>query len=140
MNIQTMIPRSLKNTLAVLAVAAMTSTIAAGQTADNAAPPTPVAVVTNYPIPPGLDRARIVAGMEKLAPKYQALPGLIRKYFTISKDQKFVGGIYLWKSRSLAEAYYNDAWRANVVKKYGSVEITYFDVPIAIEGPESPRH
>jgi len=139
MNIHAMIPKFLKNMMAALAVAAMTSTIAAGQTVDNAASSPQVAVVVKIPIPAGLDRARLVAGMEKSVPKYQALPGLIRKYFTISDDQKF-GGIYYWKSRSIAEAYYNDAWRANVVKKYGSVEITYFDVPIAIEGAASPRH
>jgi hypothetical protein len=58
----------------------------------------------------------------------------------IMKDDHKTGGIYPWKSRSLAEACYNEAWRANTVKKHGSVEVTYFVVPIAIEGPESPRH
>jgi Putative mono-oxygenase ydhR len=144
MNHPTLIPRSFMSALAVLALSATSSTIATGQTIAAGQPvadaptSTLVAVVVKIPIPPGLARAKIVAAMEKQVPKYKALPGLVRKYFTLSDDQTF-GGIYLWKSREIAEAYYNDAWRAGVLKRYGApAEVTYFDVPIAIEGSASP--
>jgi hypothetical protein len=129
--------RFLKVALALLAVA--TSAIATVPACADPAPQALVAVVVTIPIPAGLDRAKIVAGMEKTVPKYQALPGLVRKYFTISEDHRF-GGIYLWKSREAAVAYYDDAWRARILKTYGApAEVTYFDVPIAIEGPESAK-
>jgi len=133
------IPHSIRNALAVLALAAVTPAIAAAQAPADSAPPTPVAALVSIPIPAGFDRAKLVAAMKKTVPKYQALPGLIRKYFTISDDQKF-GGIYLWKSRKAAEAYYNETWRAKALKAYGApTEVSYFDVPIAIEGPESAK-
>lgn len=95
-----------------------------------------VAVVVKIPIPPRIDRSRLEAGMAKSVPEFQALPGLVRKYYTISDDQKF-GGIYLWSSRQAAEAHFNHDWRARMAKLYGfSAETTYFDVPILIEGPE----
>lgn len=37
------------------------------------------------------------------APKYQNLPGLIRKYYVRSEDGRFAGGVYLWETRAAAE-------------------------------------
>ena len=106
---------------------------ASEQTAGDVTSSTQVAVVVKISIPPGIDRAQIEAGMSKTVPLYQNLPGLIRKYFIISDDQK-LGGIYLWQNRKTAEAWYSEDWRAQVMKKFGSpAELTYFDVPIAIE-------
>ena len=38
------------------------------------------------------------------APKYQNLPGLVRKYYLYGEGQG--GGVYLWKSRADAETVY----------------------------------
>jgi heme-degrading monooxygenase HmoA len=109
------------------------------QSAADAAASTLVAAVVTIPIPAGVDRAKLEQAMANMAPESQTIPGLIRKYSTISDDQKF-GGIYLWASREAAEARYNDDWRAKMVKSYGAQpEITYFDVPIAIQGPAPQR-
>jgi Putative mono-oxygenase ydhR len=40
---------------------------------------------------------------EATAPKYQKLPGLIRKYYIRSEDGHIVGGVYLWQTREAAE-------------------------------------
>jgi hypothetical protein len=94
----------------------------------------PVAVVVTVAIPPGVSRDKIIAGMQQSIPQYQAIPGLARKYFTISDDAKF-GGIYLWRSRAEAEAWFSDAWRAKSAATYGSApQVSYFDAPIVIEG------
>lgn len=83
--------------------------------------------------PAGLTRAAIDAGIEKSVPQYKTLPGLIRKYFTVGRTG--FGGVYLWKNRASAEAWFNPAWHERVTKTYGSDgEVTYFDVPVAIEG------
>ena len=57
---------------------------------------------------------------ESSAPKYQNLPGLVRKYYVRSEDGRSAGGIYLWQSRAAAEAVYNGEWRERVEKLYGS--------------------
>jgi hypothetical protein len=88
-------------------------------------------------MPRGVSREQAIAAMQKTVPQYQALPGLARKYFTISDDGKF-GGIYLWNSRAQAQAWFNDAWRAKATATYGaSPEVTYFDAPIVIDNTAS---
>jgi Putative mono-oxygenase ydhR len=92
-----------------------------------------VAVLVVVPTPPGVPRERIEAGMKASVPQYEKLPGLIRKYFTIQPDG--FGGMYLWKDRASAEAWFNAAWHERVVKTYGrDGSVTYFDVPLAIDG------
>src|ERR1041384_1574278 len=62
------------------------------------------------------------------APKYQHLPGLVRKYFLYGEGQG--GGVYLWKSRADAEKVYTPEWRAMIAQRYGAEpEITYFESP-----------
>jgi len=116
------------------AVAAAVSSAAVAQSTPSA-PSGAVAVVVNIALPPGFSREKAVAAMQKTVPQYQALPGLVRKYFTLSDDGKF-GGIYLWKSRAEAQAWFSDAWRAKAIATYGaSPEVAYFDAPIVIAGP-----
>lgn len=92
-----------------------------------------VAVLVNIPIPAGLTHEAIEAQFQNTAPQYERLPGLTRKYFTISDDRK-AGGIYLWESREAASAFYNESWRARVLKTYGApAEVTFFDVPVVVE-------
>jgi hypothetical protein len=91
--------------------------------------------VVTVPNPPGFTRERIVAAMQSTVPQYQRLPGLERKYFTLSDDGKF-GGVYLFHSRGEAQAWFSDAWKAKSLATYGvSPTVTYFDAPIVIEGP-----
>ena len=74
--------------------------------------------------PRGLVERRMVAR----APEYLGLPGLARKYFVLASEAR-VGGLYLWRDEASARAYFDDAWRARVVERYGRApEITRFDV------------
>ncbi len=68
------------------------------------------------------------------APKYQSVPGLVRKTYILSQDGATAGGVYLWNSRADAEALYTDAWRAFVRDKYGTKPtVTYFDSPVLVD-------
>ena len=129
--------------LSIAASAALTATLVStglAQPASSAAssPPAtttsgPVAVVVSIPLPSGIPREQAIAAMQKSVPQYQALPGLARKYFTLSDDGRF-GGIYLWNSRAEAQAWFSDGWRAKAAATYGAApEVTYFDVPIVLE-------
>jgi hypothetical protein len=71
---------------------------------------------------------------ESSAPKYQNLPGLIRKYYIRSEDGRVAGGIYLWESRQAAEKVYNGEWRGRVETLYGAKpQITWFDSPVIVD-------
>jgi hypothetical protein len=112
---------------------------AAGQTAADATASTLVVAVVKIPIPQGVTRAQVVAGMVKSIPEYEKLPGLVKKYYTLTDDGKY-GGIYLFENRKAAEDHFNDDWRANIVKTRGApAEVTYFYVPIVIEGPAAQK-
>ena len=66
--------------------------------------------------------------MNKRVAEYAVLPDLIHKAFAIGPDGR-VGGIYLWRDRSSANAFYNDAWHALMRDRYGeNAEIRWFDV------------
>ena len=68
------------------------------------------------------------------APKYQGLPGLIRKYYFLVPDGTKAGGVYLWQSRKDADRLYTDQWRAFVNEKYGSEPVlTYLETPVVVD-------
>ena len=93
----------------------------------------PIAVVVEIKTPPPITRPILEGEFRKAAPTYQKIPGLIRKYFTVTGDT--FGGIYLWKDRAAAEAWFSDAWRARAKAAYGSEPtVSYYDAPLIIEG------
>lgn len=68
------------------------------------------------------------------APKYLGVQGLVRKTYVLSQDGATVGGVYLWNSKTEAEAMYTDDWRAFVRQKYGTEPtVTYFDTPVVVD-------
>ena len=81
-----------------LAVALVALPLAANARPD--APTVRVAVVISIATPPGVTDAYLKGEFDKAAPRYQAIPGLIRKYFTI--EPKRFGGIYYWSSKAAA--------------------------------------
>jgi hypothetical protein len=92
-----------------------------------------VATLVAVPVPPGLPKAQLVKLFEGSQPQYRAIPGLIRKYYTIGDDGR-AGGIYLWKDRASAEAWYSDAWKADVQKRWGApASVSWFEVPVTVD-------
>ncbi|MCG6204328.1 YdhR family protein [Rhodopseudomonas sp. HC1] len=68
------------------------------------------------------------------APKYQKMPGLIRKYYIRAEDGRSAGGVYLWESRQAAEAVYAGEWRTRVAQLYGAEPvIAWFDSPVIVD-------
>jgi hypothetical protein len=93
-----------------------------------------VVVVVRIATPPGIPRDRVLALMQQSVPQYQNLPGLVRKYFTISDDNRF-GGVYLFANRAAAEHHFDATWTANVAKAYGvAPDVIYLATPIQIDG------
>lgn len=66
-------------------------------------------------------------------PKYQNLPGLIRKYYLFDETGAG-GGVYLWESRAAAERVYTKEWRKMIADRYGAEpDITFYETPVIVD-------
>jgi hypothetical protein len=92
-----------------------------------------VSIVT-FKLPKRWTVEEAAAVFKSTAPKYLGKPGLVRKYYYITEAGDRAGGIYLWTSKSQAEACYTPEWKAMVTEKYGSPpDILYAEVPVSVD-------
>lgn len=71
---------------------------------------------------------------QSTAPKYQSVPGLLRKNYFVSEDGRRAGGIYVWASRVDADRLYTAEWKAFVEGKYGvPPQIEYLHAPVMVD-------
>ncbi len=88
-----------------------------------------------------LSRAHTPAEMsttfQSTAPKYQDVPGLLRKNYFVSEDGRRAGGIYVWASRADADRLYTAEWKAFVESKYGAPPtIEHLASPVMVDNRE----
>jgi len=90
--------------------------------------------VVQFRLSQPLTLAAASARFESSAPKYQGVPGLIRKYYIRSEDGRTAGGIYLWESRAAAERAFDGEWRSRVTQLYGAEPtVAWFDTPVVVD-------
>ena len=93
-----------------------------------------ITAITTFKLPKPLARDEARRIFLSTAPKYQGVPGLVRKVYVLSQDGSTAGGIYLWNSRTEADAMYTESWKAFVREKYGTdPSVTYFDSPVVVD-------
>jgi Putative mono-oxygenase ydhR len=86
-----------------------------------------ITAIVQYRLPPSIDLAACAEHFRKIAPGFRAVPGLIRKQFIYAEDG-WAGGVYLWKTRADAEAFYSGPWLAGIRERYGmDPQIKYFE-------------
>ena len=69
---------------------------------------------------------------EATAPKYQEIPGLIRKYFMGNGER--AGGWYEWETKAHAVAYYTPEWEKFITENYGTdLTVEFFDCPCVVD-------
>ena len=61
-----------------------------------------ITAIVRFKLPAGIDAAKAAELFQDSAPKYQGLPGLIRKYYLFDAESRTGGGCYLWESREAA--------------------------------------
>lgn len=89
--------------------------------------------ISKFKLPPGLDRAAILADIQKTIPVYKGRDGLVRKYIAIDWERREGMGVYLWDDRVKAEAFYALA-RAKIREQTGSEpEITIYEAPVIVD-------
>ena len=94
-----------------------------------------ITVMVQFQLPRTVPIERAREAAVGTAPRYRGVPGLIRKYYTLSADGMSGGGIYLWKSREDADRMYNsEQWRAFVRERYGSEPtLTYLKTLVVVD-------
>jgi hypothetical protein len=90
-----------------------------------------------YAVPPQLTESAIRSQFSAVAENYLEVPGLIRKYFGFTEDAKAVIGIYLWRSKEAADAFYSPEWIAGVTERWGAAPLkNEWVVPVVAESVE----
>jgi hypothetical protein len=85
-----------------------------------------ITAIVQYRLPPDIDQAACAAYFRNIAPGFRTVPGLLRKQFIYAEDG-WAGGVYLWRSRTDAEAFYSGPWLDGIRERYGTdPEIRYF--------------
>lgn len=93
-----------------------------------------ISVITNFRLPKPITRDEARKICLSTAPKYQGVPGLVRKVYVLSQDGGTAGGLYLWNSRAEADAMYTESWKAFVREKYETEpSVTYFDSHVVVD-------
>jgi hypothetical protein len=93
-----------------------------------------ITAIVRFKLPATLDAAGVAKLFQASAPKYQGLPGLVRKYYLFDAESRTGGGCYLWESREAAERVYNAEWRKMITERYGAPpEISYFETPVIVD-------
>jgi hypothetical protein len=92
-----------------------------------------ITAIVNFKLRADLDRATARRLFEEAAPRYQNVPGLVRKYFLFGADGAG-GGVYLWRDRETAERFYSAEWRAGIRARTGAdPQIAYFESPVIVD-------
>ena len=80
----------------------------------------------------------MTATFQSTAPKYQGVPGLLRKNYFVSEDGRRAGGIYVWASRADADRLYTPEWKKFVESKYGAPpQIEYLHSPVMVDNRDN---
>ena len=93
-----------------------------------------IVTIVTFHLPRPATLAEITKTFQATAPKYQGIPGLLRKNYWMSEDGQRAGGIYVWKTRADADRVYTPEWKEFVEAKYGSPPtIEYLHSPVMVD-------
>lgn len=107
--------------------AATDTQVTVNQTADSLSFQT--IVITKVKKPWYAWKSLVVGKMKKSFPEYQAIDGLGEKFYCFTEDHKLFGGIYFWKTKGQAQAWFTESWFARTEKAYSQRGIVeYYDV------------
>lgn len=96
-----------------------------------------ITAIVRFKLPADIDSAKAAEMFRATAPRYQGLPGLIRKYYIYDSESHTGGGCYLWESREAAERFYNADWRRMITERYSNPELSYFETAVVVENTDA---
>ena len=95
-----------------------------------------ITALVQFKVKDGTTRDEVFTNMKNVAPKFEGMPGLIRKNFVFDGDNGVGGGVYTWETREAAEKVYAEGgpWRAAIRNLYGvDPDITIFETPVIVD-------
>ena len=93
-----------------------------------------ITVIVEFKLPQPITNQQAREIFLSTAPKYQSVPGIIRKNYFVVLDGTKAGGVYLWQSRKDADRLYTEEWKSFVHGKYGSdPSLTYLETPVVVD-------
>lgn len=94
----------------------------------------PVVAIVRVPKPWWAPRALVASRMRKTMPEYASLPGLAFKAYTFEQQSGDFGGVYLWRDRAGAAAWFDAAWFERVRRERGvDATVVLLDAPLSID-------
>ncbi len=94
----------------------------------------PVTAIVSFPLQAGMTTEQARDLYMTSAPQFQETDGLIRKYYLFDGEAAKGGGVYLWESRSAADALYTDEWKASLAERLGAEpNIQFFQSPVIVD-------
>ena len=95
-----------------------------------------ITALVQFKVKDGTTQEEVFANMNKAAPKFDGMPGLLRKNFIFDGDRGVGGGVYTWESLEAAQKVYADGgpWKTAIQTMYGvEPEITIFETPVVVD-------
>jgi hypothetical protein len=121
-------------TLAIAGCAGPQFNVHAAASGDLTGPGDHAVAIVRVHAPWYAPRFMIARKFRAAVPEYEQVAGLETKHFTISDDREF-GGVYLWTTRSAADAFYTDAWRRGIHERRGvDPDLLVLAAPFVIKG------
>ncbi len=121
--------------LATAVLSAAAQPAAADAVAEGAgSPASPVVVIVRIPKPWYAPKSVVTGKMRDAIPEYAKLPGLAFKAFSFERASGDYGGIYYWRDRASAQAWFNPAWFERVKRERGNdANVRILDAPVSLD-------
>ena len=88
-----------------------------------------VGVVVEFQYADEFDPARVAAIAHEARGRFEGMPGLRQKAFTVDVGRRRATNVYLWESEQAARDFFDDALVARVTELYGvSPTVTFVDI------------
>jgi heme-degrading monooxygenase HmoA len=78
-----------------------------------------IGVIVTFTYPDGVDPVAVTAIAEGARERFEGMPGLRSKAFTISEERDAAVNFYVWESREAAEAFFTPELTERVTGLYG---------------------
>jgi len=95
-----------------------------------------ITAIVQFKVAGDVGREQVLTNMRNVAPRFETVPGLIRKNFLFDEARGIGGGVYTWETREAADTLYAEggAWRQAIRDLYGvEPEITIFETPVIVD-------
>ena len=69
-----------------------------------------------------LPEEELIAIAKERKPRFEALPGLVQKYYVRTGEPGELGGIYVWDSRESLDEYRKSELARTIAEAYGAIE------------------